>query len=70
MDSIETLDPLNEYTTDRFEQNRDESILVEEQSKEDIQTPAVQASIEQQDQKQTINAFQYTGKGSFIDTIF
>lgn len=70
MSSISALEPMSEYAPNRYEQKREEVEPLETQSKEEIQTPVVQSAAEQQDQKHTINAFQYTGKGSFIDKVF
>lgn len=70
MSSIGALEPLSEYAPNRYEEKREDIEPVKDQPKEEIQTPVVQAAAEQQDQKTTMNQFQYTGKGSFIDKIF
>ena len=70
MSDIGALESISEYAPNRFEEKRDEVEPVREEPKEQIQAAPVQAHMEQQDQKTTIQAFQYTGKGSFIDKVF
>jgi len=70
MSSIESLEPMSEYAPNRFEEKREDLEPVKSQPKEQILAPVVQSAAEQQDQKNTIQGFQYTGKGSFIDKVF
>ena len=70
MSSISLLESMSEYAPNRYEPKREEIEPLDSQPKEEIQTQAVQNAADQQDQKHTLNAFVYTGKGSFIDKIF
>ncbi|QJB57696.1 hypothetical protein [Pseudodesulfovibrio sp. zrk46] len=70
MSSIAALESMSEYAPNRYEEKREDVEPVKDQPREEIQTPVIQAAAEQQDQKNTMNAFQYTGKGSFIDKVF
>lgn len=70
MSSISALEPMSEYAPNRYEDKREDIEPVKSQPLEEIQAPVVQAASDQQDQKNTLNAFQYTGKGSFIDKVF
>lgn len=70
MSSISALEPMSEYAPNRYEDKREDIEPVKSQPREEIQAPVVQAASDQQDQKNTLNAFQYTGKGSFIDKVF
>jgi len=70
MGGISPLEPMSEYAPNRYEDKREDIEPVKDQPREEIQTQNVQAATQQQDQKNTIQAFQYTGKGSFIDKIF
>lgn len=70
MSGIGALEPVSEYAPNRFEEKREDVEPIKDQPKEEIQAPVVQSATEQQDQKTTIQSFQYTGKGSFIDKVF
>ncbi|QGY41173.1 hypothetical protein GM415_13885 [Pseudodesulfovibrio cashew] len=70
MSSISPLEPMSEYSPERYEEKREEIDPLQAQPNEDARTPVVKAAVEQQDAKTTLNAFQYTGKGSFIDKVF
>lgn len=68
MSSIESIEPLSEYAPRQDEVERVES--TDDQPKDDVMVPYVQAASVKQDHKTTIQSFHYTGKGSFIDRIF
>lgn len=70
MSGISPLEATSEYAPNRFEEKREDVEAVKAEPREESQTQNVQAAVHQQDQKQTIQGFQYTGKGSFIDKIF
>lgn len=70
MSSIAALEPLSEYAPNREENKREDIEPVITQPDEQIQAPVVKAHMQQQDQKTTVQGFQYTGKGSFIDKVF
>lgn len=70
MSGIEALESISEYAPNRYEEKREKIEPAKEMPNEQIQASKVQASVEQQDQKTTVQGFQYTGKGSFIDKIF
>ncbi len=70
MSGISPLEALSEYAPNRHEDKRDDVETVRAEPREESQTQNVQAAVNQQDQKNTIQGFQYTGKGSFIDKIF
>lgn len=70
MSGISPLESMSEYAPNRYEDKRDEVEPVKAEPREESQTPAVLSAVEQQDHKNTLQAAQYTGKGSFIDKIF
>lgn len=70
MSSISPLEAASEYAPNRYEEKREDVEPAEVQPREEIQTQNVQSAAQQQDQKNTIQGFQYTGKGSFIDKVF
>lgn len=70
MSGITPIDAKSGYAPDRLEQRREDAEPVNAEPKVDNQAQAVQAAEKQQDQKTTVQGFQYTGKGSFIDRIF
>lgn len=70
MSSIAALESVSEYAPNRYEEKREDIEPVKDQPKEESQVPVVQSAAEQQDQKTTVQSFQYTGKGSFIDKVF
>lgn len=70
MSSIQTIDPLSEYGRTRQEESKAEVESFEASLIEEAKVPFVQAASQQQDTKTTIQSFQYTGKGSFIDKVF
>ena len=59
----------SEYGPTRLELERKESERIPEPVKQ-LEAPLVKTEAAQQDQKTTIQAFAYTGKGSFIDNVF
>lgn len=69
MSSIQAIDPLSEYGPTRQEESK-ETESFEASLMEEARVPFVQAASQQQDTKTTIQSFQYTGKGSFIDKVF
>lgn len=69
MSSIAALEPLSEYGPSREEQS-DRIESSSEKATDEVVAPFVKAASEQQDQKTTVQSFQYTGKGSFIDKVF
>lgn len=69
MSSIQSIEPLSEYAP--REEDRVERVeSTDDQPKDDVMVPYVKAASTSQDHKTTIQSFQYTGKGSFIDRIF
>lgn len=70
MSGISPLEAKSGYTPDRFEHRREDIEPVTVEPKVEDQSQAVLAAEQQQDQKTTVQGFQYTGKGSFIDKIF
>ncbi len=70
MSGIAALEPTSEYAPNRYEKKRDDIEPAQNQPKEQIQASMVQAADEKQDYKTTIQGFNYTGKGSFIDGVF
>lgn len=70
MSGISPLESISEYAPNRYEEKREDVETVKAEPREESQTQHVQAAIQQQDQKDTIQGYQYTGKGSFIDKVF
>ena len=70
MSGIAPLDSTGEYAPNRYEEKREDVDLVKAEPREESQIQTVDVPTQQQDQKNTIQASQYTGKGSFIDKIF
>jgi hypothetical protein len=75
MSGIAFLDTVSEYATERYDDRHDKSAEtgrepVSTMPDEQVLAPSIQAAAAQQDQKTTIQGFQYTGKGAFIDTVF
>lgn len=73
MSIMAALGPLSEYAPTRSEKREDVEAAQEqstEQSQDDFMAAFTKSANEQQDQKTTVQSFQYTGKGSFIDKVF
>ena len=70
MSGISPLESTSEYAPNRYEGKRDDVETVMAEPREESQTQNVQAADQQQNKKHTIQGFQYTGKGSFIDKVF
>ena len=70
MSGITPLESIDGHTPDRYGEKREEINPSQDQVAEQMQAPEVKAAAEQQDFKTTVQASQYTGKGSFIDHIF
>jgi hypothetical protein len=75
MSSIAPIDAASEYAPRPSERRQEEPAPEAKRTEstmpdERILTPAVRAAAESQDQKTTIQGFQYTGKGAFIDRVF
>lgn len=51
-------------------EKREEMQPADLKTEEQVVTPEARAAAEQQDQKTTVQGFQYTGKGSFVDKVF
>lgn len=72
MSGIASIGSMSEYLPPK--RSEDESERIEpfnQPSKDDeLQAPVVKASAQQLAEKTTVQGFQYTGKGSFIDKVF
>jgi len=70
MSGIASIGSMSEYLPDRdnLEQRKIDS--VDKDAKDDSPAPYVRAADAQLSEKTTLQGFQYTGKGSFIDKIF
>jgi hypothetical protein len=75
MSGIGPLDSMSEYAPNRYDDRREPAETAKSEPAstlpdEQVLAPSVQAAADNQDQKTTVQGFQYTGKGSFIDTVF
>lgn len=70
MSSIDAIEATSEYAPMQQERFNDDIDASQAMATENTEVPKVQAASEQQDKKTTVNGFQYTGKGSFIDGVF
>ena len=70
MSSIESIGALNEYAPNRYQRTQEDVEPSQTPPEQELNVPAAKAAEQQQDQKTTIQGFQHTGKGSFIDTVF
>ena len=69
MSGIAALGPMSEYLPYRDEEEPKQVKPVNQPSDE-VQSPVVKAVDQQLAEKTTVQEFQYTGKGSFIDKVF
>lgn len=70
MSGIAALGPMSEYLPNRPEEEPERIEPKDQAPKDEMPSPLVKAADQQQAEKTTIQAFQYTGKGSFIDKVF
>ncbi len=70
MSTISPIEPMREAEQKRYDEKQLEIEPAEIKADEQKLTPEVRAATDQQDQKTTVQAFQYTGKGSFVDKVF
>ncbi len=69
MSTISGIEPLRDIEQNQYDK-REEIEPAAEKADEQKMAPIVDAASKQQDQKTTVQGFQYTGKGSFIDKVF
>lgn len=70
MSSIGPIDEMREYVPDMPEDKLNKVEPVMDRDGEVTQLSQVRAAEEQANQKTSVQGFQYTGKGSFIDKVF
>lgn len=71
MSGIASVGSMSEYLPpERLEDEQEQVTPVKKSDDESQPAPVIQASAQQQAEKTTTQAFQYTGKGSFIDKVF
>lgn len=70
MSSIGPIESLHEAAPLRYDEKREDFEAVEAHAEEQKLTPAVHAKQQERAERMTLNGFQYTGTGSFIDKIF
>jgi len=71
MSGVTPIGPLSEYHPNRDEErDRVEQVSPEQPAQDEKSHSMVLGAEQKQDAKTTIQNFQYTGKGSFIDKVF
>lgn len=70
MSVIAPIDEMREYVPEMHDDKPDNIEPVMDQSGEAAQVSQVRAADEQVSQKTSVQGYQYTGKGSFIDKVF
>lgn len=71
MSGIAAIGPMSEYLPNRNDDEPEPIIKpADQEPKDEIQSPVVKAADSQLAEKTTVQGFQYTGKGSFIDKVF
>lgn len=68
--SIDAIDPTTEYAPMQEDRFREDLEPTQAMANDNVEASKVQAASEQQAKKTTVQGFQYTGKGSFIDGLF
>jgi len=70
MSGIAALGSMGEYLQNRKDEEPVPVEPVNQVPTDEVLSPMVKASEQQQAHKTTVQGFQYTGKGSFVDGIF
>ncbi|MBI9078200.1 MAG: hypothetical protein JEY79_00485 [Pseudodesulfovibrio sp.] len=70
MSGIAALGSMSEYLPNRTDEEPERIEPANQVPNDEVQSPFIRAADQQQAQKTTMQAFQYTGKGSFVDKVF
>jgi hypothetical protein len=70
MSEITPLESVREYFPRREEEDSKQIEPEKQVQNKELHAPVVKAADQQQAEKTTVQGFQYTGKGSFIDKVF
>lgn len=71
MSGVAAIGPMSEYLPNKKDEESEPRVEPANQGPSDeVHSPVVKAADSQQAEKTTVQGFQYTGKGSFIDKVF